>query len=74
MCPKILGGYEYQNPPKGPHSGWGDGKCTIVVISRFKLQFSRKICQKSRNVHEQNVLVIQLYNAVQISLGSVKDL
>ena len=60
-CPKILGGYEYQNPPE-----MGDNIYIYIYNYNYLYHIiivikSQKIYRKSKNFHEENVLRIQFY-------------
>ena len=72
-CPKILGGYECQNPSK-----WGLIYIYIYIyimyVSHYNRNYLDKLYCKSENSHEQNVLRIRFYICYANFIRSVNPL
>ena len=69
-CPKILGGYEYQNPPK-----WGLIYIYIkLYVSQYNLTFIEKYIVNQKILMNKMCLEFDFTYDMQISLQSVNPL
>ena len=64
-CPKILGGYEYQNPPK-----WGGGVLVYIqlYVSHYNRNYLEKYIVNRKILKNKMCLEFDFTYAMQISL------